>query len=173
MIETRDDLTAVAHSHGWSLAGIEVLELSRTDPIAQPEQRQTLFRPSHVELDETMQAVLAELERVQPARVVLDSVSMLRSMADEPFAYRRYMVSLKNALVARGCTALITDEVLAPHDLHLRTLVHGVVQLLREVTPFGNEQRQVETVKMRGIPFRRGRHDMVIATGGIRVFPRV
>ena len=76
--ETRDDLTAVAHSHGWSLAGIEILELSLTDPIAQPEQRQTLFRPSHVELDETMQAVLAELERVQPVRVVLDSVSMLR-----------------------------------------------------------------------------------------------
>jgi circadian clock protein KaiC len=171
-IETRDDLSAAAHSHGWSLAGLEVLELSLTDPLAQPAQRQTLFRPAQVELDETMQAVLAELERVHPARVVLDSVSMLRAMADEPFAYRRYMVSLKNALVARGCTALITDEVLAPQDLHLRTLAHGVVHLLREVTPFGNEQRQVEIVKMRGMPFRSGRHDMVIATGGLRVFPR-
>jgi circadian clock protein KaiC len=171
-IETRDDLTAAAHSHGWSLAGIEVLELSLTDPIAQPAQRQTLFRPSDVELDETMQAVRAALERVRPARVVLDSVSMLRAMADEPFAYRRQMVSLKNTLVARGCTALITDEVLAPQDLHLRTLVHGVVHLLREVTVFGNEQRQVEIVKMRGIPFRSGRHDMVIETGGLRVFPR-
>jgi circadian clock protein KaiC len=170
--ETRDDLIAAVHSHGWSLAGIEVLELSLTDPIAQPEQRQTLFRSAQVELDETMQAVLAELERVQPACVVLDSVSMLRSMADEPFAYRRHMVSLKNALVARGCTALITDESPAPQDLHLRTLVHGVVHLLREVTVFGNEQRQVEIVKMRGIPFRSGRHDMVIETGGIRVFPR-
>jgi circadian clock protein KaiC len=171
-IETRNALAAVAHAHGWSLSGIEILELSLTDPIAQPEQRQTLFRPSHVELDETMQAVRAELERVQPVRLVLDSVSMLRTMADELFAYRRYMVSLKNALVALGCTALITDEALAPHDLHLRTLADGVVHLLREVTPFGNEQRQVETVKMRGMPYRSGRHDMAIATGGLRVFPR-
>ena len=96
--ETRDELLVAAHSHGWSLEGIEVLALSMAEHIARPEQRQTLFRPSHVELDETMQAVLAALERVQPARVVLDSVSMLRDMADEPFAYRRHMLSLKNAL---------------------------------------------------------------------------
>jgi circadian clock protein KaiC len=171
-IETRNDLTAAARSHGWSLAGIEVLALSLTDPLAQPEQRQTLFRPSQVELDETMQAILAELERVRPARVVLDSLSTLRSMADEPFAYRRHMVSLKNALIARGCTALITDEVLAPQDLHLRTLAHGVVHLRRQVTSFGNERRQVEIVKMRAMPFQSGRHDLVIETGGIRVFPR-
>jgi circadian clock protein KaiC len=172
-LETRNDLTAAAHSHGWSLAGIEVLELSLTESIAQPEQRQTLFRPSHVELEETMQVVLTELERVQPLRVVLDSMSTLRYMADEPFAYRRYVVSLNNALVAHGCTALITDELLVPQDLHLRTLAHGAVQLRREVTPFGNERRQVEIVKMRAMHFRSGRHDMVIETGGIRVFPRI
>jgi circadian clock protein KaiC len=171
-LETRDDLTAAAHSHGWSLAGIEVLELSLTDPLAQPAQRQTLFRPSQVELDETMQVVLAALERVHPARVVLDSMSTLRSMVDEPFVYRQYMSSLMHALVARDCTAIITDEFLAPQDLHLRTLAHGVVHLRREVTSFGNERRQVEIAKMRAMPFQSGRHDMVIETGGIRVFPR-
>src|SRR5262249_52432092 len=85
--ETRDALTAPPHAPSWSVAGIEMLELSRTDPVAQPEQRQTLFPPAQVELDETMQAVRAELERVQPVRVVLDSVTTLRHMAEEPFAY--------------------------------------------------------------------------------------
>ena len=78
--ETRDDLVATVHSHGWSWAGIEVLELSLADPIARPEQQQTVFRPAQVELDEILHAVYAELERLQPARVVLDSMSTLRDM---------------------------------------------------------------------------------------------
>ena len=170
--ETRDELVTAAHAHGWSLAGIEVLELSLMDPLAQPEQRQTLFRPSQVELGETLQVVLSALERVQPARMVLDSVTMLRYLAGEPFAFRQHLLALKNALVARGCTALITDELLEPQDLHLRTLAQGVVLLLRQVTSFGNERRQVEIAKMRSLRFRSGRHDMVVETGGMRVFPR-
>jgi circadian clock protein KaiC len=100
--ETRDELVATARSHGWSLEGIEILELSQADIIAQPEQRQTMFRPSHIELDETMHTILAELERVQPLRLVLDSVSVLREMADDPFIFRRHVLSLKNALTAHG-----------------------------------------------------------------------
>jgi circadian clock protein KaiC len=171
--ETPDELLVAAHSHGWSLEGIDVLALSMAEHIARPEQQQTLFRPSHVELDETMQAVLAALERVQPGRVVLDSLSILRDMADEPFAYRRQLLALKNALGACGCTAVLTDELLAPPDMHLRTVAHGVIRLLQEVTTYGNERRQVEIVKMRAMPFRGGRHDMVIETGGLRVFPRL
>jgi circadian clock protein KaiC len=171
--ETQDELLVAAHSHGWSLEGIDVLALSMAEHIARPEQQQTLFRPSHVELDETIQAVLAALERVQPGRVVLDSLSILRDMADEPFAYRRQLLALKNALVACGCTALVTDELLATPDMHLRTVAHGVIRLLHEVTTYGNERRQVEIVKMRAMPFRGGRHDVVIETGGLRLFPRL
>lgn len=170
--ETRDELTATAYSHGWSWAGIEVLELSLANAIARPEQQQTVFRPAQVELDEIMHAVHAELERVQPARVVLDSMSTLRDMANQPFAYRRHVLSLRNALVARGCTVLITDELIEPQNPHLRTLAHGVIRLRQEVAPYGNQRRQVEIVKMRGMNFRSGRHDMLIETGGLRVFPR-
>jgi circadian clock protein KaiC len=171
--ETRDELQVAAHSHGWSLEGIDVVALSMAEHIARPEQQQTLFRPSHVELDETMQAVLTALERVQPGCMVLDSLSILRDMAAEPFAYRRQLLALKNALVACGCTALVTDELLATPDMHLRTVAHGVVRLLQEVTAFGNERRQVEIVKMRAMSFHGGRHDCVIETGGLRVFPRL
>ena len=94
-------------------------------------------------------------------------------MADEPLAYRRQVLTLKHALMAGGCTALVTDELAAAPDLHVRTLAHGVMRLLQKVTAFGNEQRQMEIVKMRGMPFHSGRHDMVLTTGGIRVFPRL
>jgi circadian clock protein KaiC len=125
-----------------------------------------------VELDEIMHAVHAELERLQPARVVLDSMSTLRDMADQRLTYRRHVLSLRNALVARGCTALITDELLEPQNLHLRTLAHGVIRLQQEIAPYDNQRRQVEIVKMRGMNFRSGRHDLHIETGGLRVFPR-
>jgi circadian clock protein KaiC len=171
--ETQDELLVAAHSHGWSLEGMEVLALSMAEHIARPEQQQTLFRPSHVELDETMQAVLAALARLQPGRVVFDSLSILRDLADEPFAYRRQVLALRNALVACGCTALVTDEWLAMPDMHLRTVAHGVVRLLHEVTAYGHERRQVDIVKMRAMSFHGGRHDMVIETGGMRVFPRL
>ena len=109
--ETPDELRAAAHAHGWSLEGMEVLALPMVDRMARPDQRQTLFRPAHVELDETMQEILTGLAQVQPERVVLDSLSLLRDMADEPLAYRRQVLALKQALRASGCTALVTDEV--------------------------------------------------------------
>jgi circadian clock protein KaiC len=170
--ETPEELRATAHAYGWSLEGIEVLALPMVDRLAQPDQRQTLFPPAHVELDETMQEIRTALERVQPERVVLDSLSILRDMADDALAYRRQVLALKRALRARGCTALLTDEMAEPPDPHVRTLAHGVVCLLRNVTTFGNQVRQVEIVKMRGMAFHSGRHDMSIEAGGLQVFPR-
>jgi circadian clock protein KaiC len=171
--ETPDELQDAAQAHGWVLDGIEVFALPMLTRMAQPDQRQTLFRSSQLELGETMQEILTALERVQPVRVVLDSLSLLRDMADDLLAYRQQVLTLKQALSAGGCTALVTDEWPASSDMHVRTLAHGVVRLRREVTMFGNEQRQVEIVKMRGSPFHSGRHDLVITTGGIRVFPRL
>jgi circadian clock protein KaiC len=171
--ETPDELQGAAQGHGWALEGIEVFALPIVKRMAQPDQRQTLFRPSQVELDETMQEVLTILEQVQPVRVVLDSLSILRDMANDLLAYRQQVLALKQALSAGGCTTLVTNEWPASSDMHVRTLAHGVIRLRQKVTTFGNEQRQVEIVKMRGMPFHGGRHDLVITTGGIRVFPRL
>ena len=171
--ETPDELRATAHAYGWSLEGVEVLALPMVDRLAHPDQRQTLFPPAHVELDETMQEILTALERVQPVRVVLDSLSLLRDMTDDPLAYRRQVLALKQALRARGCTALVTDELAETPDLHVRTQAHGGVRLLRNVTTFGNQVRQVEIVKMRGMAFHSGRHDMILDASGIQVFPRL
>jgi circadian clock protein KaiC len=173
MAETTEELRVDAQAHGWSLDGIEILDLAMDAPTAQPAQRQTVFPPATVELEETMQTIHAAIDRVQPVRLVLDSIATIRAMAAEPFAYRRQMLALKNTLVTRGCTTLITDELLAPQDMHLRTLAHGVLQLLRERAPFGSERRQVEILKMRGIQVRGGCHDLVLTTGGLRVFPRL
>jgi circadian clock protein KaiC len=171
--EMPDELHEAAQGHGWTLEGIEVFALPMVERMTRPDQRQTIFRSSQVELDEAMKEILTVLERVQPARVVLDSLSILRDMADDAFAYRQQVLTLKQVLSADGCTTLVVDEWPASSDMHVRTLAHGVVRLRHEVTMFGNTQRQVEIVKMRGRPFHEGRHDLVITTGGIQVFPRI
>ena len=171
--ETPDELRAAAHAHGWSLEGVTVLALPSVDQLARPDQRQTLLRPAHLELDDTMREILTALAHARPERVVLDSLSILRDLAAEPLAYRRQVLVLKQALRAGGCTALVTDELAAEPDLHVRTLAHGVLRLLQTVTTFGTVRRQLEVVKMRGMAFHGGRHDLILTTGGLQVFPRL
>lgn len=171
--ETRDELLISAQSHGWSLENIHVLELALTDSLSYPLQQQTVFRPSQVELDETMQMIISQLEQIQPDRIVFDSIAILRVMADEPLAYRRHVLFLKNVLLMSHCTALVLDEMVDAEDLHLRTLSHGVIQLLRENIEFGKEKRQLVILKMRGMAFQSGKHDFIIRTGGIQVFPHL
>ena len=57
LAETRSELEKVARSHGWSLEGLEVLELTPPDEVLQPETQYTVFHPSEVETAQTMRAV--------------------------------------------------------------------------------------------------------------------
>src|SRR6476620_8893518 len=67
--ETAEELRAVAASHGWSLDGIDLVELIPSDESLTPDSQYTMFHPSEVELAETTKAVLAEVERINPQRV--------------------------------------------------------------------------------------------------------
>src|SRR5215475_15056359 len=50
--ETRDELLKVARSHGWSLDGIPLLELSAIEELLRPEKQTTVFHPSEMELNQ-------------------------------------------------------------------------------------------------------------------------
>ncbi|MBI3544624.1 MAG: DUF2075 domain-containing protein, partial [Deltaproteobacteria bacterium] len=47
--ETKDELNAVAGSHGWDLSGIELFDLSAVEQQLTPEAQNTVFHPSEVE----------------------------------------------------------------------------------------------------------------------------
>jgi circadian clock protein KaiC len=173
--ETRVELEAVAASHNFTLDGMAIHELAAgEDTTLGPDDQYTFFHPSEVELGETTKAVLAEVERVDPTRVVFDSLSEMRLLAREPLRYRRQILGLKQFFVGRRCTVLLLDDRTShAGDLQLQSLAHGVVTLEQLAPEYGAERRRLRVVKLRGVKFQGGFHDFVINTGGLTVFPRL
>jgi circadian clock protein KaiC len=172
--ETKEELIDVAGSHGWSLDMCEVCELIPSEENLFPDAQTRMFHPSEVELSETTKAVLAEVERVQPTRVVFDSLSEMRLLAQNPLRYRRQILALKQFFIGRRSTVLLLDDRTSEEgDLQLESLAHGVVSLEQLSPEFGAARRRLRVIKMRGMPFRGGFHDFSIKRGGLDVFPRL
>jgi circadian clock protein KaiC len=171
--ETASELHTVAASHGWSLDGVEVFELV-TDEGLSPDAEQSILHPSEVELGETTRGVMAAVERLKPTRVVFDSLSEMRLLAQNPLRYRRQVLALKSFFSTRGCTVLLLDDRSADKDdLQLHSIAHGVVSLEQAIDQYGPGRRRLRVIKMRGIRFRGGEHDFSLDTGGLSVFPRL
>ena len=174
--ETREELFAVARSHGWSLEDVSVLELSNFAQQLTAEVENTLFDPADIELHDVTKVVFAEIERIKPRRAVFDSMSELRLLSQSPFRYRRQILSIKQFLATRECTTLLLDDLTsadAKDDRQLESVCHGVIALRRDELAYGAERRQVSIRKIRGSSFLGGPHDYVIETGGLKVFPRI
>lgn len=172
--ETNEELDEVARSHGWSLDGITMLDVSAAAEVAAPEAQYTVFHPSEVELQDTVDAVLAKVADVRPTRVVLDSLSDMRLLARDPLRFRRQILALKQFFARREITVLLLDDQTADDpDMQLHSLVHGVLRLEQIALAHGAERRQLRVTKLRGVQFHAGYHDFVIRTGGLVVFPRI
>jgi circadian clock protein KaiC len=171
--ETADELQTVAASHGWSLKGLEVFELITQEGLS-PESEQSILHPADIELGETTRGVMSAVERLEPKRVVFDSLSEMRLLAQNPLRYRRQVLALKSFFASRGCTVLLLDDRSADYDdVQLHSIAHGVIQLEQVVDQYGPERRRLRVMKMRGIRYRGGEHDFNLETGGLAVFPRL
>src|SRR5437868_10911588 len=172
--ETMEELQEVAESHGWSLDGITVRELVPSETALHSDEQYTMFHPADVELSETTKTVLADVERIKPARVVFDSLSELRLLAGSALRYRRQILALKQFFAGRNCTVMLLDDLTTTNrDLQVQSIAHGVV-LLDQLNPeYGAERRRLRVVKFRGVKFRGGHHDYAILRGGLEVFPRL
>lgn len=174
LAESEEEVRAIAGTHGWDLQDIDIHELMPSEASLHPDQQSTIFHPSEVELVETMRAMLAEVERIQPTRVVVDSLSELRLLAGSSLRYRRQILALKQVFSRRGCTVLLLDDRTASEqDLQIQSIAHGVVLLEQLAPEYGAERRRLRVVKSRGTAARGGFHDFSIRRGGLVVFPRV
>lgn len=174
--ESEEELQQIIASHGWSSDDLPILSFHDNDPgDAAPGEEYTLFHPSEVELGQTTSRVLEAVEKYRPDRLVLDTLSGLRLMADDPLRYRRQIQSLRSYLAARGCTVLIVDELEEDKSILFqpRSLAHGVITLEAVTPDYGPERRRLRIRKMRGISYRSGYHDCRLTTGGLRVYPRL
>jgi circadian clock protein KaiC len=175
--ETKAELEKVARSHGWSLDGIALLELSAIDSLLRPEAQTTVFHASELELNAVTKLLLSEARQHEPERVVFDSLSEFRLMAETPLRYRRQLLRLKQELAKQGSTALLLDDKMDGSrmgaDPHVLSLTHGVLEMEQLSPEYGRSRRRLRVLKMRALSFREGYHDYIIERGGLRIFPRL
>jgi len=172
--ETEVELRDSAASHGWNLEGIEIFELAPPESLLDEQQQQSLLYSSDLELGETTRLILQAVEAAQPQRVVIDSLSEIRLLAQGSLRYRRQVLALKHYFAKVGTTVLLLDDLTADaHDKTVHSVAHGVVRLEELAPEYGAERRRVRVVKYRGRRFRGGYHDFTIKTGGLEVYPRL
>jgi circadian clock protein KaiC len=172
--ETKQELEAGAASHGWSLDGIEIIELIADEKDLESDQQLTMLPPSEVELNETTRGIIEAVKRGEPRRMVLDSLSELRLLAQSSLRYRRQILALKQFFVGRRCTVVMLDDRTAEGpDLQLHSIAHGVIALDSNSPAYGQARREVHILKFRGSDFVSGYHDFTIREGGLIVFPRL
>jgi circadian clock protein KaiC len=172
--ESERELRGVVARHGWTLEGIDIFELVPPEASLDPDQELTLFHPAEMELSETTKHILDRVLEVNPSRVVFDSLSEMRLLAQSSLRYRRQILALKNFFASRQCTVVLLDD-LSSHedDLQLHSIAHGVISLEQLSLDYGAERRRLRVVKMRGMKFRGGYHDFTIETGGLAIYPRL
>jgi circadian clock protein KaiC len=172
--ETREELETVAQSHRWDLSGVTIRELLPQQNALESDEQYTMYHPSEVELAATTKSILEDVQKLQPTRVVFDSLSELRLVAGNPLRYRRQILALKQYFAGRHCTVILLDDMTATdHDLHVQSIAHGVI-LLQHLSPeYGAERRRLRVIKYRGSEYRGGYHDYLIKKGGLVVFPRL
>jgi circadian clock protein KaiC len=171
--ETRNETEAMAASHGWTLEGVELRELMSSEGLV-PDEQYTVFHPSEVELTDTMRRLLEDVEKVNPSRIVFDSLSELRMLAGNALRYRRQILGLKHYFAGKNCTVLLLDDMTSDdHDLQVQSIAHGALMLEQATPDFGGTRRRLRVTKNRGTDFRTGYHDYAIRRGGLEVYPRL
>lgn len=172
--ESEDELRASAQTHGMLLDGIKILEVIASEESLVPDARYTMYHPSEVEMGQTIRTVLEEVNSYKPTRLVFDSLSELRLLAQNALRYRRQILALKHFFSRKQCTVLFIDDKTGDiGDTHLHSIAHGVISLERISPEFGTIRRRLQIIKMRGSDFRAGFHDYSIRPGGVVVFPRL
>ncbi|OAN29284.1 MULTISPECIES: ATPase domain-containing protein [Pseudomonas] len=174
--ETSEELQSVAESHGWSLEGMHLFELSAADAVLGGAQEQTILHPWESELGDTIELIQTRVDELKPSRLVFDSLSEMRLLAQDPLRYRRQVLALKQFFAGRGLTVLLVDDLTTSggeRDNHLHSLCHGVLTLERLTLDFGAARRRLQIQKLRGRDFVAGYHDFTIRHGGLEVYPRM
>lgn len=172
--ETEEELRDTSRSHGWTLDGIDIFELAPPESLLDEKQQQSLLYSSDLELGETTRLIFEAVERTQPSRVVVDSLSEIRLLAQTSLRYRRQVLALKHHFAKRQVTVLLLDDLTTDTlDKTVHSVAHGVVRLEELAPEYGAERRRVRVIKYRGRKYRGGFHDFTIKTGGIEVYPRL
>jgi circadian clock protein KaiC len=174
LTESRRDLESACRSHGWTLDGIDVCDLTRTAANITGEPESSVFHPSETELGETTKAILAAVEQAKPQYVVFDGLSEMRLLSGSPLVYRRQLLALKEFFANSHATVVLLDDRSSSFgNIQPESLVGGNIVLERMLPQYGRARRRLYVTKVRGSDFREGYHDYEIVRGGVIIHPRL
>lgn len=172
--ETAVELKTSAASHGWAIDGFDIVELIINEDELHGDGQLTMLHAAEMEMTETTKHLIAAIDNVQPTRLVIDSLSDMRLLAQSSLRYRRQVLALKQLFLGRACTVIMLDDRTAEGpDRQLHSIAHGVISLEARSPPYGRLRRQLEICKFRGSDFSSGHHDFAIESEGLKVFPRL
>ena len=175
LAETEEELREGAASHGWRIdERVSICELVRPESVLDPDQHQSLLYSSDLELGETVERMLEAIEKYKPQRIVIDSLSEIRLLAQSSLRYRRQILALKHYFARHKSTVITLDDLTTEStDGAVHSIAHSVIHLDQLAPTYGAERRRLRVTKCRGQSFRGGYHDFTIATRGVQVFPRL
>jgi len=175
LAETEQELREGAHSHGWDIPKkIEIFELVPPESVLDPDHHQSLLYSSDLELGETMQRIFDTIDRLKPRRVIIDSLSEIRLLAQSSLRYRRQILALKHYFAQNQSTVILLDDLTTENtDRAVHSIAHSVIHLDQLAPIYGGERRRLRVIKCRGQTFRGGYHDFCIEQGGVAVYPRL
>jgi circadian clock protein KaiC len=175
LAETEQELREGAYSHGWDIPKkIEIFELVPPESVLDPDHHQSLLYSSDLELGETMQRIFDTIDRLKPRRVIIDSLSEIRLLAQSSLRYRRQILALKHYFAQNQSTVILLDDLTTENtDRAVHSIAHSVIHLDQLAPIYGGERRRLRVIKCRGQTFRGGYHDFCIEQGGVAVYPRL
>lgn len=175
LAETEHELREGARSHGWTIGPkVEIFELVPPESVLDPDQHQSLLYSSDLELGETVKRIFDAIDRLKPKRVVIDSLSEIRLLAQSSLRYRRQILALKHYFAQHNSTVMMLDDLTTEStDRAVHSIAHSVIHLDQLAPIYGGERRRLRVVKCRGQSFRSGYHDFMVRSGGVQVFPRL
>ena len=173
--ETEQELRTSAESYGWTFGdSVKIFELVPPESLLDADQQQSLLYSSDLELGETTKLIFDAVEQSKATRIVLDSLSEIRLLAQSSLRYRRQVLALKHYFARRGATVLMLDDLTTEAlDKTVHSIAHGVLRLEELAPDYGPERRRLRVIKYRAKAFRGGYHDFVIRNDGVTVFPRL
>jgi circadian clock protein KaiC len=135
------------------------MELSAIEELLKPEKQTTVFHPSEMELNQVSQLLINETGKTKPSRVVFDSLSEFRLLAETPLRYRRQLLVLKQHFTQYGSTVLLLDDKMSRNgaaiDPHVLSLSHGVIEMEQLSPDYGVSRRRLRLMKLRGVKVSR------------------
>ncbi|MCX7987732.1 MAG: hypothetical protein N2662_12415 [Bacteroidales bacterium] len=174
LAEPAEQLSKNVQSFGWDVSKIKIIDLS---PSPNPEmiEEYHVLTPMEVEPMQTWHSIYEAIEKEQPQRLVVDSVTFMSYLSTDLFQFRKQLLAFVNYLKTKSCTTfLIYEPEEMNKDASLPLTVDGVI-MLRKVLSESKvlEIRTLEIQKLRGRGYFSGLHPFRITSSGIVIYPHI